>query len=625
VPFALLIVALALALAVRPGAQSPALGDISFPNSGTIAAQPAFLRGVAWLHSFGYEDAIESFREAQALDPAFLLAYWGEAMCYRQPIWYSEDVAAAREALARLGVAINAQGARPPTPRERLYLDAVFALYSEKPEAARESEYSSAMERLSAAYPDDDEAAVFYALSLLDLVPRGGTDRALSSRAGAIAERVFARNPRHPGAAHVIIHAYDNRDQAARALPAARAYAAIAPSSSHALHMPSHIFMQLGWWNAATATNEASWQASVDRVERLKLSPADRDYHSLGWLQYEYLQQGRYRAARELERHVEDALKEPARSAHAAGMQHGELGLASDPASLRNELANFRARHVIESRDWTRMIGQGNFDNVDELFALGMSAARSGDVARAEAAWGIFARESQRTGGAEDRKLGALMEREMGALYYLAAGKAADAKRLIREAAAIEETLPLPIGRPYPVKPAFELMGEMLLDMNEAEAAAVAFERSLERIANRSLSVLGFARALTKLGRQGEARRQYARLLANWRTADQNLPELAEARHGAGSEPVPTDDEAVAREAGVLTSTSAGSSGPATAAPGDESAIRSTAAWRWVAPLVLLAAGLGAGLLLVRTRGKRTTAAGSPGSKQPPRRRGRDR
>ena len=165
------------------------------------------------------------------------------------------------------------------------------------------------MAKLAIAHPQDDEAQAFYALSLLAILPRG--DQALPQRqkAGAIVEGVFKRNPQHPGAPHYILHAYDHPALAARALPAARAYAKIAPAASHALHMPAHAFVQRGLWDEAAATDEASWNASIAWATRRKLSIAMRDFHSLSWLQYEWTQQGRFARAREAIPLVEQAMK----------------------------------------------------------------------------------------------------------------------------------------------------------------------------------------------------------------------------------------------------------------------------------------------------------------------------
>lgn len=202
--------------------QREPLGKISFPNSGAAAAQADFLRGVAWLHSFGYEDAIDAFRAAQQKDPAFALAYWGEAMCFNQPLWFFEEPDKGRAALLKLGGTPQARAAKAKTSREQKYLAAVEALYGSGNKQARDTAYSQAMASLAASFPQDDEAQAFYALSLLAMVPRGDQGLKLREKAGGIAEGIFKRQPQHPGAAHYILHAYDHGTLARRALAAGR-------------------------------------------------------------------------------------------------------------------------------------------------------------------------------------------------------------------------------------------------------------------------------------------------------------------------------------------------------------------------------------------------------------------
>jgi hypothetical protein len=228
---------LALAQAMPPEQAE----HISFPTSTKSSkAQQHFQRGVWWLHNFGYEEAIDEFQAAQLVDTGFAMAYWGEAMAYSQPLWYTENATAARRILTLFGTA------RAHTPREQGYLEAVKILFGDGDRGSRYEAYASAMGKLSASHPDDLEAACFHALALLATVPRGSYDLAIRERAGAIAAAVLAKNPKHSGAAHLMIHANDDREHAHLALDAARTYARMAPATSHALHMPAHIFLQLG-------------------------------------------------------------------------------------------------------------------------------------------------------------------------------------------------------------------------------------------------------------------------------------------------------------------------------------------------------------------------------------------
>ena len=521
---------LALALTQAPPSASP-LGAISFPASGDSRAAPHFIRGVLWLHSFGYEDAIEAFRESQRIDPAFVMAYWGEAMCFNQPLWFHEDVERGRAALAKLAPDASSRAARAKTARERAYLAAAEILFGPGDKPARDAAYADAMSGLAATYPADDEARLFHALALLATLPRGDAALPLRQKAGAIAEAVFARNPKHPGAAHYILHAYDHGALAPKALAAARAYAAIAPASSHALHMPAHAFVQLGLWHEAAATDQASWNASIAWASRKGLSVAMRDYHSLTWLQYEWTQLGRFREAAGALRFVDDAVK-AAGTGHEVGGHHyadSEIGRGSGPLALRNDRGSMRARYIIEAERWSEMKGQQTFDNIDELFALGMSAVKLGDRPRAAAAIDLFRKASGPDQDAGLREQAAIMVAELEALVAFSEGRPLEAFAVMEKANALQARMPKPIGRPYPVKGADELYGELLFAAGRPKEAVAWFERALARTANRSRAVLGLARAAARAGDHAKSRKAYEQFLANWRAADPGLPEMKEA------------------------------------------------------------------------------------------------
>jgi len=486
-----------------------------------------------------YEDAIDSFRAAEKIDPSFALAYWGEAMSFSQPVWFFEEVDKGRAALAKLAPTADARIAKAKTPREQGFMRAVDALFGHGDRPTRARAYADAMAKVAADNPADDEAQTFYALALIATLPRGDAALPIRQQAGAIAEKVFARNADHPGAAHYILHAYDHPTLAAKALPAARAYAKIAPAASHALHMPAHTFVQLGMWDDAAATDEASWNASIAWAKQRGLSIAQRDYHSLAWLQYEWLQQGRFSKTKDAIAFVDAAMKAPppksqARSPeHAGGHHYGEqseIGRGTDEVALRNDRGSMRARYIIESERWPEMAGQSTFDNIEELFALGLSAVNRGDAARVRSVVEELRKAAGPDQGAELREQAAVMLREMEALDQFAQGQHAKAFASLDEAVAMQNRMPKPIGRPMPVKDVNELYGELELQMGRARQATVWFERALSRTPNRSRALLGLARAYRNAGDATNARAAYKRLLTNWRLADPGLPELAEAR-----------------------------------------------------------------------------------------------
>ena len=536
------------AVALWAAPQAPSLGKIAFPNSGSPAAQPAFVRGVLLLHSFEYDDAIEAFRQAQKIDPGFAMAYWGEAMAYNQPLWLNENLDKGRAALARLAPATAARQAKAPTVREKGYLDAVERLFGDGAKALRDRAYADRLGQLHAQFPEDDEASAFYALALLSTIPPGERNLPVSLKAGEIALAVLKKNPEHPGANHYALHAFDDGEHAARALQAARTYARIAPASSHARHMPSHVFLPLGMWDEAVASDEAAFATSIDIAKRKGLPSSQYDFHALSWLHYEYLQQGRFAKARETMRTVESALgsqsargaldaranlenhQHPENTANPDHHSESEIGKGYGATSLKSELASMKARLVVESGDWAPMKGQGSFDNIDELFALGMASVPLGDRGRADAALEQLTNASKTIPDQDAREVAAIMAVEVEGLIKLGRNDRPGALAALARAAALEAKRPRPVARPYPIKPAGELYAEILLGTGDARAAVVQFKTALARTPGRAQSLLGLARAASVAGPKAESVKAAKDFLAAWHLADKDRPELAEMR-----------------------------------------------------------------------------------------------
>jgi len=520
--FALIVVLVAPDLLAG---QSGGYGRIEFPTSGAADAQASFIRGVAALHSFEYEEAVEAFREAQTIDREFAMAYWGEAMAHNRTLWLHEDLDAMRAVLGRLAPTPAERAAKAPTPREKAYLAAAEILAGSGDKQARDRAYADVMSRLATSFPDDQDAAAFHALALLATVQRGitglvqegehrhalvGSD--VQRQAAAILQKVLDANPEHPGATHYLIHTWDDSAHAARALPVARTYAKIAPASAHALHMPAHIFVQLGLWAEAATSDEAAFAASDAWVRRKGLPLSMRSYHSLSWLQYSYLQQGRFRDAGDTVKTIEPVAQE-----------------SNDP-TLKAVAASMRARQAVETGAWEQMRGRTRFDNTEELFAIGMSAARLGDAATAETARQEIARRATARQAGDRRPLAAIMEIQLSALVTLAAGRPAQAAGVLGAAVEAERRLPPPLGPPALMKSSDELLGELLLEQGRARDAIAHFEAALDRYPNRPASILGLARALQASGDHDKSRRRYRAFLENWRSADPERPELEEAR-----------------------------------------------------------------------------------------------
>jgi len=530
--------------------------------AGADQAAPHFQRGMTALHNFEYEEANEAFRQARAIDPGFALAYWGEAITYYQVLWRNENVDAARRALAGLAPTAAARAAKAGSAREKGLLAAAEILFGEGDPNTRHARYADAMGALSASQPDDPDIASLHALALMGTVSRsiigysdahdvhqpGLAGSELQRRVAAILDRVLASHPEHPGALHYLIHDYDDPEHAQRALPAARAYAKVAGGASHALHMPAHVFLQLGLWGEAAASDRAAWAASTDWVARKSLPPSLRNFHALAWLQYELLQTGRYREAWEAIGQIEPVVK-------ASGALSRDAG-SSSPQPLLSDLSSMRARFAIETRRWDLLAHSRDFGNVNELFAIGVSAARTGDLKTAEVVRQTLAGRSRSAQEGDLRPAITIMEREVAALIALAGGHRDEAVEILQAAASAEDALPPPLGLPEPLKPAPELLGEVLLEAGRPGNAVEPFERTLTRHANRSQSVLGLARAAAAMGDNASAGRHYARLLANYDGADADLPELVEARtylkKGRGPAPPSTNRGVVIALAGSV-------------------------------------------------------------------------
>src|SRR5688500_2315526 len=397
------------------------------------SAETEFRSGVTALHNFEYEEANAAFLRAQQLDRDFAMAYWGEAMTYHQILWQNEDAAAGRRALLRLAPTPAARSAKAATDRDRGFLAAADALFGSGDAAARRTAHATAMAALHQRTPGDPDVAAFYALALLGTMARGlagagdvheGHSAALpgsatQTRVTAILEQVLRAHPNHPGALHYLLHNSDDPARARSALPAARAYAKVAPASSHALHMPAHIFVQLGMWHDAARPDRAAFGASDAWVKAKRLPPAMRSSHALSWLQYELLQLGRHAEARETLAQIEPVVKAT-----------GELRLVS-------ELASMRARYVIDTGRWGLMARERTFGNVNELFAIGLSAARTANIGAAELARQGLAERARAPQEGEMRPVIAIMEKQVAALIELAAGRRDRAVEILR--AATEE------------------------------------------------------------------------------------------------------------------------------------------------------------------------------------------
>ncbi len=480
-------------------AQRSDLGHISFQNSGSAAAQAAFVDGVRLMHSFEYEDAATAFRLAQQTDPGFALAFWGEALTYNHPIWMQQDRSAAIGALERLGATPDARRAQAGTEREKRYMDAVEILYGEGPKQERDDRYAGAMRRLHAAYPDDHEAAVFYSLALLG-TSHEGRDFTTYMLAASVAAQVFEANPEHPGAAHMLIHSFDDPIHAPLGLPAAIAYSDIAPGAAHAQHMTSHIFVARGMWDAVVRANEVARDVSNARAVRLDRREGVCGHYT-SWLEYGYLQQGRF---------------------DTAGDVLGKCAARIDVEPSGGELSYYGSMmlmYAVDTEDWEAVDGYRREAPGPTAAALqwldGYRAVLEGDEVGARKALRAIADATAPMFRASALELEGMIEMRWG-------GSVDAGLALLREAAELEESLPYEFGPPRISLPTYEALGDGLMFAGRPDEAIDAYRTQLGRTPGRARSLLGLAAAAEAAGDYALASETRASLSGAWSSTEED-------------------------------------------------------------------------------------------------------
>ncbi len=531
---ALLVVGLATLTAGPIGAQGKSaerLGTVRFATSCAPAVQPKFDRAVALLHSFHLDAAVGAFTEVAAADPACGMAHWGVAMAWLgNPLAGPPNARGMKEGSAAVEKA-KAAGAK--TDREREYIAAIEIFYKDADRVdhrTRAVAYERAMEQLAARYPTDREAAVFYALALNITLDPNDKTYANQLKAAGILEKVFAEQPQHPGVAHYLIHSYDFPPIAAKGLPAAKRYASIAPAAPHALHMPSHIFTRVGSWQESIETNRASAKAAAETLAAGGSQTGLRSYeglHAYDYMMYAYLQLGRDREAR--------ALVEEVTSTRKLNVDHfaGAFALAAIPA-----------RYALERGQWADAaaltptpsdLAWNRFPQAESIvwFARGLGAARSGSPARARE--DLARIETLRDTLTTAKSLYWANQSEVQRLAVAAwiaraEGRNEEALSLMRAAADAEDATEKHPVTPGSIKPARELLGEMLIDLAQPAAALKEFEASHRVEPNRFQGLYGAARAAELAGDRETARLYYAGLVTLGKGADGDRPEMKKAK-----------------------------------------------------------------------------------------------
>jgi tetratricopeptide (TPR) repeat protein len=506
------------------------LGTVTFQNSCAEAVKPMVNRGVALLHSFWFDEAIRTFSEVAAKDPGcgfsqwgVALAMWGNILAAGPPPPGITQALAAIEKGRAMGLA---------TPRERDYLDAVAAFYNGAPQAdarTRKVAYEKAMEKLSGSYPEDVDATIFYAMSLTGTQLPSDKSYANLMKAANLLDPLFAKMPDHPGLAHYIIHAYDAPPLAPRALDAARAYAKIAPDAPHALHMPSHTFTRLGYWDESIESNNNAAAAA-----RKAKSPGD-ELHAYDYLTYAYLQSGRDNDARR----IMETATAVAKNTPVTTMGQGNLPSPPGGGVGAYALAAIPARFALERSQWREATAlvevPGAAPNVQAMtfFARGLGFARSGDLAKARAEVSRLNQAFQATTAARlayDAEQVDIQKRSVEAWIQFAEGNQDAALATMQEAAALEDKTEKSAVSPGPIAPARELYAEMLLEAKRLPEALAAFEASAKQEPRRFRGVYGAARTAKLLG-DPRAGKYFAELREITAKADTpGRPELADAR-----------------------------------------------------------------------------------------------
>jgi tetratricopeptide (TPR) repeat protein len=498
------------------------LGTVNFPVSCAPSVRKPFERGVALLHSFWYEEAEKEFIQIAVEDPNCVMAHWGIAMSLWHQLWNQPDSKVIQRGLDEVHEAKQTDG--PTTPREQAYITAISAFYSNSKKLkhdARAQAYSDAMKKVYETYPDDHEAAVFYALSLLASEPHDDTTFANRKAAAVILEKLFAVEPDHPGVAHYLIHAYDKPQLAQLGLPAARRYAQVAPAAPHALHMPSHIFARVGLWQDDINSNLASIAASR-KSAAMGMGGESHQFHAMDFLFYAYMQSGRDADARAL---IEEIRAMPAK-------KDDMYGKGYDPHAAM--LAYLSALYPIEMHDWAAAAAlppaeiAGTAEDSESYWARAIGSAhlrKPDDVRKDLAAIDTIHKKL----AAEKSEFADIVDgdrKEAEAWLAFAEGKDDDAVEALRPIADKEDSLG---DEPHGV-PAREMIADMLLEAKRPQQALVEYQTDLKLNPNRFDALSGAARAAEATGKQTEAAEYYAQLLKVCDGSNSTRPELGRAR-----------------------------------------------------------------------------------------------
>ncbi len=517
------------------------VGHVHMATSCSPSVSADFDRSLALLHNFWYERALEGFNKVIQADQECAMAYWGAAMTYNHPFW---DAPTPEDKSAAWVLAQKGMRATKKTVREKMYLDAVAELYKDAgagPKSERDEAYKNAMKAVYEKYPDE-ETKLFYGLSILGTIKEGTPGFERQAVAAQLFEEVYAKKPEHPGSLHYLIHVYDDPEHAVDGLKMARAYAKAAAAVPHAQHMPSHIFTRLGLWEESAATNENAWRTSEEDVKRAGEPGEYRDFHSLNYLQYAYLQLGRYRDAKRVTDIIKaqyEALPNKKTAPDTPELQSRHVRgrtIYALPDRAAYGYFDMLARYIVETGKWQEaprvpLVAPSRDFVAMKLQLEAMAAARRGDSAGARAAADRIVALSNEPGQHPFAKQVITMQaKEAKAIAAQAAGDLDGAIAMMNEAVAVEDSIYALSQPPYPILPAHELFGTMLLEAKRPADAMKHFMETLKRTPGRPKAIYGIARVAESLGDKQTATRRYSEFLELWKHADKDRPEIADAQ-----------------------------------------------------------------------------------------------
>lgn len=502
----LLFLGLASCSEEKPASVSDDLGEVAISFSVTPEAEAELLTGYLLLHSFEYEDARISFRKVQEMDPYAPMAYWGEAMSHHYTLWDKEDTEEGQTALEKWKE-IKPEGLEI-TPVEQDLLDAASILYGEGNKNSRNQAYSDFMEELYKKHPENHEVASIYALSLLGSVPEE-RDYTVFGKAASIANGILLENPRHPGALHYLIHAYDDPEHAHLAMKAADSYAEVAPDAAHALHMPSHIYVASGMWDKVVSSNFASYYASVDRKERMGMNNNARSYHAFAWLMYGLLHQNRME---EVDAIMEDMIAFtdstpgiPAKI-YLTGMKGTYLAFTKNPDSKFLD-GGFDLKDLMPSTQALQEFIKGyrayllnETEPIEEAIqAINKIRIVAGNSIVEGNATSCSSPSAYKSPTLLDIKVAGVMQHELEALLSDLMDDPSEAELLFSKAIQLESETDFDNGPPWVIKPAHELFGDWLLTQDRPQEAFEQYTLAEQRTPNRKLVLEGKLAAAKKL------------------------------------------------------------------------------------------------------------------------------